>query len=140
MTTPIGKFRERMDLFLKKMDTWVTSEQKKELDKFSTKYNLSMRANPRDTLVYFINEIEPHAHQIMLGNDEYFIKENIAIDSKELVAQLKQWWPLFDDDRKNYVRDHFKLLLMLGAIAIKHEPLRVIINKYRDPANPLVYS
>ncbi len=141
MATPIGKFRERMDLFLKKLDGWATQKQKKELEKFRMKYDLGMRANPRDTLNYFLDEIEPHAHQIMLGNDEYFIEEDIATDSeyKVLGTQLKQWWPRLDDDKKSYIRAQFKLLLMLGAIAIKHEPLRAVINKYRDPTNPLLY-
>ena len=141
MVTPIGKFRERMDLLLKKLDTWATQEQKKELEKFRMKYDLGMRANPRDTLGYFLDEIEPHAHHIMIGNDEYFLEEDIVTEaeSKVLGSQLKQWWPLLDEEKKRHVRDQFKLLLMLGAIAVKHEPLRLVINTYRDPSNPLLF-
>jgi hypothetical protein len=141
MTTPIGKFRERMDMFLKKLDSWATTEQRKELEKFRMKYDIGMRANPRDTLCYFLNEIEPHAHEIMTGDDEYFLGENINIEAESQVLgnQLKKWWPCLVDEKKNYIRDQFKLLLMLGAIATKHEPLREIINSYRDPTNPLIY-
>ena len=139
--SPIGKFRQRMDKFLNKLDTWANRAQKKELEKFRMKYDLGMKANPRDSLNYFMEGVALYGDQIMVGDDEFFLREEIDVDDEFTVlsGQLKTWWPELDTKKKDYVKAQFKLLLMLGAIATKNEDMRVVINKYRDPSNPMVY-
>ena len=70
--SPIGKFRQRMDKFLNKLDTWANRAQKKELEKFRMKYDLGMKANPRDSLNYFMEGVALYGDQIMVGDDEFF--------------------------------------------------------------------
>ena len=139
--TPIGKFRDRMNMFLNRLDSWATSEQAKELEKFRIKYDAGMKINPRDTVALFISSIEPYTVQIMEGDEAFFIETEFDVDPEYTVlcTQLRNWWPGLDEDTRRYVKDQFKLLLMLGAIALKHEPIREVINMYRDPNNPLIY-
>lgn len=139
--TPIGKFRECMDKLLARLETWATEEQQRALAKFQGKYKLAMRANPRDTIGLFIDGMAPYAEYILEGDDEFFLGDTVQIDEEyaALGNQLKIWWPGLGEDQKDYVKKQFKLLLMLGAIAVHHEPLRQVINRYRDPSNPLVY-
>lgn len=141
--TPIGKFRKSMNNFLTKLDSWAVNdpEQKKQLEKFRMKYEMGMKANPRGSLEFFIEAIVPYADHIMKGDDEFFLHEHIAVDDEynTLSQQLKTWWPELEDDQRNYVKNQFKLLLMLGAIATKNEPLRVVINRYRSPDSQLKY-
>jgi len=143
MTTPISKFRSAMTKFLSKLDEWAKTNhhQQKELEKFKMKYDMGMRVNPRDSLAFFVETIEQHASHILKGDDEYFLGNHIDIDDEynALNSQLKLWWPDLKDHQKNYIKNTFKLLLMLSAIAIKHEGLRKIINKYRTPDNQLIY-
>ena len=56
-----------------------------------------------------------------------------------IVSKIKTIWTTLDNSGKNNIKRNFKLLLMLGAIAVKNEDLRLIINKHRDPANPLEF-
>lgn len=139
--TPIGKFRKSMTIFLSKLRTWADKKQLKELDKFELKYNMGMKVNPRDSLNFFVETLEPYADHILRGDDAYFLKENIEVEDEyhDLSQQLKQWWPTLSEAQQKFIRDQFKILLMLGAIATKHQDIRVIINKYRHPDNQLVF-
>ena len=140
-TTPISKFRKSMSGFLTKLRTWANRYQLKELEKFELKYNMGMKVNPRDSLLFFIETLEPYANHILKGDDEYFLREHIEVEDEyhSLSQQLKVWWPSLEQAQQNYIKTQFKLLLMLGAIATKHENLRTVINQYRDPDNQLVY-
>lgn len=143
MTTPIGKFRSSMSKFLDKLGEWAVGnrEQQKELEKFKMKYDMGMKVNPRDSLQFFVEAIEPYADHIMQGDDEYFLGDHINVDDEydALSQQLKVWWPGLEEHQKVYVKNTFKLLLMLAAIATRHEGLRGTINRYRSPDNQLVY-
>ena len=132
-----------MAKFLDKLDEWAQGnrDQQKELEKFKMKYDMGMRVNPRDSLLFFVDTIEPYADHIMQGDDEYFLCEHIEVDDEYnvLSQQLKLWWPELEDFQRNYVKKNFQLLLMLAAIATKHEGLRTVINRYRTPDNQLQY-
>lgn len=73
--------------------------------------------------------------------DQFFLDTDFEIESEfvELRSQMRSWWPDIDDEKKDFIRKRIKLLVMLGAICTKSEPLRVIINRFRDVDNPLVY-
>lgn len=141
--TPIGKFRNCMAKFLSKMEQWAAGNptQQRELEKFKMKYEMGMKVNPRDSLSFFVDTIEPFADHILKGDDEYFLGNHIEVDDEyhALSQQLKAWWPELEDHQRGYIKDTFKLLLMLSAIATKHEGLRTIINSYRTPDTQLVY-
>ena len=130
-----------MSKFLETLRSWADRTQLKELDKFQMKYDMGMKVNPRDSLQFFVDGIVEYADHILLGDDAYFIKEDLGVDDEyqNLSVQLKDWWPKFDVKQQNYIKGQFKLLLMLGAIATRDEKLRNVINKYRDVDNPLEY-
>ena len=139
-TTPIGKFRERMKMFLERLKTYLDRPHLRELDKFQTKYDLGMKADPRGTTGLFVDSLKPYAHQIMQGQDSFFLNElDIEPEYAGLAESLRSLWPTLDEGAQQYIRDQFKLLLMLGAIAVRDEEVRCIINDYRDPANPLTF-
>ena len=141
MATPISKFRKAMDGFLDKLVMWASDEQQKELEKFRLKYEVGMKVNPREVLNLFMEHTEQYAEQILSGNDEYFLKEHLEVEDEfqDLIVQLKRWWPALDQVQQKFVKDQTKLLLMLGAIATKNEPIRLTINKFRAVDNPLLY-
>jgi hypothetical protein len=142
-TTPIGKFRDSMTKFLGKLGEWAqgNSMQSKELDKFKIKYDAGMKINPRGSLVFFVETIEPFAGHILEGDDEYFLGDHVDVEDEyhALSQQIKVWWPELEIHQRKYVKNTFKLLLMLAAIATRHEGLRAVINTYRTPDNQLVY-
>jgi hypothetical protein len=140
-TTPISKFRKSMSIFLGKLRSWADRDQLKELEKFELKYDMGMKVNPRDSLAFFMEALEPYADHILKGDDEYFLREHIEVEDEyhDLSQQLKVWWPTLEDSQHIFIKNQFKLLLMLGAIATKHQAIRAIINQYRDPANQLVF-
>ena len=141
MSTPIAKFRSTMDNFLDEVTDWATSnEQRQELEKFRLKYNTGMKITPRDTVGLFIEGVSEFADQIMEGNEDFFLNDAVVPDDyAQLGTQLRLWWPDLPRERKDYAIKSFKLLLMLGAIATKNEQIRLVINKYRDPSNPLQF-
>jgi len=140
MTTPIGKFRSVMDKFFTRLESYVDQTLAKDLCKFKTKYELGMKASPRDTVTLFVTSLRPYARQIMEGRDSFFLKElAVEDDYASLGESIRALWPTLGDDVHDYIRNQFKLLLMLGTIAIKDDDLRLIINEYRDPANPLEF-
>lgn len=141
MNTPIAKFRKSMNSFFIKLRGWGNVSQKKALDKFEIKYNMGMKVNPRDSLSYFIETIAPYANHILSGDDEYFLHEHIEVEDEyhNLSQQLKVWWPELSELQRNYVKTQFKLLLMLGALAIQNDELLEIINSYRSPDDKLSY-
>lgn len=141
MTTPIGKFRETMAKLLEKLEEWAQGniQQEMELDKFKTKFNLAMKANPRGSVEFFVTAIEPYADHILTGNDEYFLGAHIEVEDEydSLSRQLKSWWPQLAETQRNYVKKTFQLLLMQGAIATSHQGLRKVINRYRSADSQL---
>jgi hypothetical protein len=136
--TPIMKFRNCMNVFLIKLRTWANKQQSKELEKFTLKYDISMRINPMESLMLFLDLLEPHAEHILSGNEDNLLQGDVIVDDV-LLNQLKEWWPALEQQQQHYIKKQFQLLVMLGAKATKHEGLRTIINQFRDPSNPLVY-
>lgn len=141
VVTPLGKVRRQMDTFIETLEEWATNSQRRELEKFKLKFQAGMRTNPRGTVEFFCELVTDHADHIMEGNDAYFLGDGVSVNPEYagLSNQLKSWWPELDEEQKTFVKKQFKLILMLSAIATKNEDLRLVINKYRDPSNPLLY-
>lgn len=142
MATDIGKFREQMNKLIKYLEGCVPND--KELEKQKLKLETGMKANPRGTIEMFVDSVTPYADHILKGDDSYFINNDAAtlgVDTEYLqfAEKLKGLWTKLTGEQQERVKNFFKLLLMLGAIATKNEQLRVTINKFRDPSNPLVY-
>lgn len=140
-----GKFKNVMKKLLKQLRTWAkedcNKQQLKALDTYETKIDMGMSVDCRGSIGLFVDSVVPYAEHILEGNDSYFMDTDIEVESEymKLQSQLREWWPAFDEDRKDYIRKQIKLLVMLGTIAVKHEELRQVINLYRDPGNPLVF-
>lgn len=139
--TNIQKFRQTMNKLIEQLKQWSTHDQVKEVAKFEMKISTGMKIDPRGSINLFVDSILPYAHEILMGNDEYFLTTDIGTGSEyaKLTQQLKAWWPDFSEEQKEHVRRKIKLLVMLGAIAIKHEELRLIINQYREVDNPIIF-
>ena len=139
--TDIGKFRKTLEDMITNVKQWLTREQLIALDKFEYKLNAGMKIDPRGSINLFVDSVKEFAFEIMSDNEAFFISNDFKIDSEfvELRSQIRGWWPDISEDKKDYIRKRIKLLIMLGAICTKNEELRVIINKFRDPENPLVY-
>ena len=140
--TDIGKFRKAIEDMVNHIKTWdLKKEQKIAMDKFEYKLWAGFKANPRLSIELFVENILEYTDHIFLENDQYFMDNQIKFESEfeELQAQIRSWWPDLSDDKKDYIRKRIKLLVMLGAICIKSEELRSIINKYRDSDNPLEF-
>ena len=138
----IGKFRKTLEDMITQFRSWpITREQIIAIDKLEYKLNAAMKIDPRGSISLFVESIIDYANEILSDNDQFFMETDIEIESEfiELRSQIRSWWPSLADDKKDYVRKRIKLLVMLGAIATKSEPLRKIINSYRDVDNPLVY-
>jgi hypothetical protein len=130
-----------MDNFLDEVGGWATSkEQELELEKFKLKYNMGMKITPRDTIGLFIDGVAGFANQIMEGDEDFFLNDAVVPDDyAQLGTQLRIWWPDLPRDRKDFAIKSFKMLLMLGTIATKNEQIRLVINTYRDPSNPMQF-
>jgi hypothetical protein len=143
--TPIAKFRESMGKFIIKLRVWAANdesgEQLKELDKIQMKYDMGMKVNPKASLVMFINALEPHADYILAGDESYLTDGHVQVEDEynQLLSRVKCWWPQLDHKQKHYIKKQFQLLFMLGSMAIKHEGMRIIINRHRDVDNPLIW-
>ena len=139
--TDVGKFRKTLDDMISQVKTWLTRQQLIAIEKFEYKLNAGMKIDPRGSINLFVESIIDYADQIMADNDQFFLDTDFEIESEfvELRSQMRSWWPDIDDEKKDFIRKRIKLLVMLGAICTKSEPLRVIINRFRDVDNPLVY-
>lgn len=141
MTTDVGKFKNTMFKFINQLKQWGTPQQQKEIEKYQFKIETGMKIDGKGSIGLFVDSVIPFAHHIMQGDDDYFLKEDLVEDSEylQLHDQLKSWWPSLDEKQRSAIRNKVKLLLMLAAIAVKSEELRVVINEYRDPTNPLEF-
>ena len=142
MTTPICKFRSKMDSFLKMLQKELTEmEQMKELEKFRLTFDLGMRSNPQGTVNLIMNYMAPYADEILRGDEEYFLKEYIDPTGSHasLLDKVRSWWPKLSLECREDVKNAFKLFLMLGTLATQNCQTLAIINSYRDADNPLVF-
>ena len=144
--TPLGKFRNVLNNTMENIESWIDDP---EIEKYKLKIQTGLRFNIRDTVEYFLNEITPYANEILSGNDDFFL----ALDSNDIKGidksnmdeinkffdKVKTYWLKLSKRKQNKLKDSFKLLIMLGAIATKNEKLRLIINRHRHKNNPLIY-
>lgn len=141
-----GKFKNVMKKLLKQLRCWAkedgNQQQLKALDTYETKIDMGMSVDCRGSIALFVDSIVPYAEHILSGNDSYFMDTKLEVESEymKLQSQLREWWPAFDEEQKEFVRKQLKLLVMLGAIVDRNEELRQVINIYRDPGNPLVFN
>jgi hypothetical protein len=140
--TPSGKFRAKMLNLMKTLQQECTEkEQIRELEKFKIKFEVGMSANPLATIDLFIRHLTPFAEQILLEDEQFFL--TLSVDTQDasdslLIDNLRKWWHILSDECRDHVKKSIKLLLMLGTIAIKNQALVDVINKYREPDNPLI--
>ena len=142
MTTNIGKFRKQLDLLMNHLEECIPRD--KEIEKHQLKLETAMKANPRGTIETFIDAISPYTEQILLGNDSYFTDKTsedlgVVSDYVSFSNKLKSIWNQLTEAQKGPVRRYIKLLVMLGIIVTRNEPLRQIINKHRPADNPLMF-
>jgi hypothetical protein len=139
--TSLGKFRSTLDKFMTYLKQGSSTEQRKEIDKYEMKISTGMRIDPRGSVNLFVECVIPYADHILSGNDSFFLGSDLEVDTeyKTLHNQLQKWWPAFSEEQREQCRKFMKLLVMQGAIAVKHEELRQIINQHRDPSNPLIF-
>ncbi len=139
--TDIGKFRKTLDDMIAQVKQWLVRDQIIAMEKFEYKLNAGMKIDPRGSINLFVESIIDYANEILSDNDAFFLDTDFKIESEfvELRSLMRLWWPILDEDKQDFIRKRIKLLIMLGAICTKNEPLRQIINKFRDEDNPLVY-
>lgn len=139
--SPIGKFKTTIINMMNQLEQWVPRDL--ELEKHRMYLETALAANPRGTINLYMENMKPYASHIMEGDDMFFLKSNTEemVDSEyvRLGERIKVIWKGLDDTQRNNLKKYSKLLLILGAIATKNENIRQIINKYRDPTNPLVF-
>ena len=138
--TSIGKFKNHLQITIQDIKSYLDNDNEFNLHEF--KINTAMSIDPRSSVKWFMDCLVPFADEILKGNDSFFLQTEFG-DMDEnyvsIVSKIKTIWTTLDNSGKNNIKRNFKLLLMLGAIAVKNEDLRLIINKHRDPANPLEF-
>jgi hypothetical protein len=141
MATPTKKFRQALDQFIANVMSWGTPEQQKELQKVNFKLSAAFKINAKGAIGLFVEGILPYARNVFMNDWDYFLSNHIKVDQEfnQLQEKIKQWWPQFTDEQQNSAAMSLKLLIMYGAIALRNEQLRAIINEFRDVDNPLVF-
>ena len=144
MTTPIAKFRLKINKLIKDIQGFCTYEQLKELEKVKITVDIGMAANPQGTVALFISGIEPYADQILTEDENFFLTGDLNLAGSNgqeqiLLGKLRAWWPSLAEECKDNIKKSLKLLLMLGTIATENYALLKIINSYRDSDNPLTF-
>jgi len=105
----------------------------KELEKSKMLVQTGMFANPRGTVSEIVNGIRPHASQILLGDESFFLESDASElglndNYSHLMQPVKELWQVLDGKNKDRIKNKLRVLLMLGVIAIRDESLRQIIN------------
>jgi hypothetical protein len=142
MTTPIAKFRVKINKLIKDLRDHCNYEQLKELEKVKITVDLGMTANPEGSISLFMTYIEPYADQILTEDENFFLTGELKYDEHcdpMLISKLRSWWPSLPEDCRDNIKKSIKLLLMLGSLATENQKLLNIINSYRDVDNPLSF-
>lgn len=141
MATPTQKFRKTLDNFIAQVLQWSNPEQKKEISKIQFKLDAVFKINAKGAVQLFVESITPYASYILNNDWDYFLNTHIDVDQEFNVLQekIKSWWPTFTTEQQEQTGKNIKLLIMLGAIAVRSEELRGVINQFRDADNPLVF-
>jgi hypothetical protein len=139
--TDIGKFRKTLDDMITQVKQWLTRDQLITIEKFEYKLNAGMKVDPRGSVNLFVESVIEFAEKIFTDDEDFFMNSDFEIDSEfvQLRQQIRDWWPHMDNEKQDFIRKRMKLLIMLAAISTKNEPLRLIINKFRDEDNPLTF-
>lgn len=140
MKTDIGKFKEQVILLMDYIHDITGGDSM--LEKLTIKIKLGLTANPREIAEIFTAEITHYADEILTGNDKFFL-ENVNISKnvfEDIFNRLKQIWMSITTDQKEKIIRYFKVLVILGCIITKNEPLRLIINQYRDIDNGIMFE
>lgn len=142
MATPTQKFRKTLDNFIAQVLQWSNPEQKKEISKIQFKLDAVFKINAKGAVQLFVESITPYASYILNNDWDYFLNTHIDVDQEFNVLQekIKSWWPTFTTEQQEQTGKNIKLLIMLGAIAVRSEELRGVINQFRDADNPLVFQ
>jgi len=141
MATDIGKFKTTITNMMDEIKKWIPSDRDLETQCFLVES--ALKINPRATITEYMSNVEPYAKHIMDGNDAYFINNvESLLDSeyKAFSSKIRTIWISLDNIQKNTLKKYSKLLLILGTIITHNEPLRLLINTYRDKSNPLLFS
>ena len=142
MSTPIAKFRTKINKLIKDLREHCNYEQLKELEKIKITVDLGMTANPQGAISLFMSYMEPYADQILTEDENFFLTGDLKYDDdydEMLIGKLRTWWPTLSEDCRDNVKKSLKLLLMLGTIATENRKLLAVINSYRDIDNPLCF-
>ena len=142
MTTPIQKFKTQLQLTIADIKTHLPYDRDFELHEF--KISTAMTINPRESIKWFMEILEPFAEQIITGNDKFFMNTDFKEKDMDenyftIFTKIKSVWLSLNETDRETIKRNFKLVLMLGTIAVQNENIRVIINKYRNPSNPLTW-
>ena len=121
------------------------------MDKAKIKVFTALKINIRGCVEMFMEHITPYAGEILDGNENFFIKLDIneemnnagandnamASELHRIRERVKAHWDTLKSKQRISLKNHFKLLVMLGAIATRNETIRLEINKRRSSNNPL---
>jgi hypothetical protein len=142
--TDLGKFKEQIN---KLVDYICAINPDPEFEKIRIKINLGMQANPRDTCNLFSMHITEFADQILKNDEDFFLKKDYKEELgaerdayEQIIFKLKDLWVKLNSDNKLRIFNFIKILLVLSCKVCKNEPLRTIINKYRDPSNLVTFD
>lgn len=149
MTENVKRFKETLDGAISFIEGIVPQELQKEyileIEQSRAKVNLALRVNPRDSISFIMDTISEHAEEILVGDDKYFMGKNaeeLQIESNGylmLMDHIKNLWVKCNAEEKTSIKNYIKMLLMLGTLITKNETTLAIINKHRDPSNPLKF-
>jgi hypothetical protein len=141
----LSKFKDQLNNLINHI--CKINKNDKDFEKIRIKLSFGLDANPRAVAERFVQEIIPHAKQILESDDTYFMSLNYneMYDLKneenyllQIENKLKSLWSNINDNEREEISKYIKILLCLGCLATRNEELRKIINEYRE--NPLVFK
>jgi hypothetical protein len=151
MTSRLGMFKQQLNRTINDLEQWVTDV---ELEKAKLKITTALKINIRGSVEMFMESISVYAPQILDGDERFFLNLNIdkELDSHDVEnknemsselnrirSRVKFYWNKLDKKQHNQLKNHFKLLVMLGTLATRNESVLIEINKRRSPDNPLSF-
>ncbi len=147
----LSLFKEQLNRTISDLDKWVNDP---EMEKVKLKIFTALKINIRGSVEMFMDHITPYVSEILDGNETFFINLNIDEEMKNVGAndsemsdelqrireRIKTHWNSLNKKQRTSLKNNFKLLVMLGAIATRNEKIRLEINKRRNINNPLVFN
>jgi hypothetical protein len=137
----ISKFKQVLNKLVAFLDELYQSDMDYQMGK--DQLFLALGANPRDSIGLFVDAIVPFASHILEGDEKFFLNysvpSNTELKTLDIISKVKNCWGQLTGEQRKFLSDQCKLLLILGTIVSKNEKMRLLINTYRDPANPLLF-